>query len=507
MPKYTFRFLLPAVLLAGGLSAFAAPEPPAAGLTLDSSRHIAYLSGSDEALPLFSPTAPLTRAHAAQMLHSLLTTPAEITISYADIPSGAWYEQAAREMGSLGVMQAGETDFCPNEALTRAEFVRCLSYFFPLRSDAEPFSDVPETHPDAAAILSAKACGWVQGDGGFRPDDPISRIEAVVILNRALGRVPDLDYISRSAPVFYRDVTPANWYYYEVMEASVPHEYHHLGGAERWTSHTAQATPPTEGFYLIDGYLYYYDSARKDILRNESRELLSFSASGQCFAAKTRLHQKMVDFVTERGQARVTLTEMEHLLAEAAAEMDAWNLILINGSNPLPEDFTIPGLTALDNGYQIDSRVYPALQTMLADARAAGYSPMVCSAYRTWDKQSYLHQNRMGPYLRKGYSREKASEAAAFWVARPGTSEHQAGLAADIVDSAYPVLNKSQERRPVQKWLMEHCAEYGFILRYPTTKSSLTGVGYEPWHYRYVGTEAAQEIMSRGICLEEYLSE
>ncbi len=203
----------------------------------------------------------------------------------------------------------------------------------------------------------------------------------------------------------------------------------------------------------------------------------------------------------------MTLTEMEHLLAEAAAEMDAWNLILINGSNPLPEDFTIPGLTALDNGYQIDSRVYPALQTMLADARAAGYSPMVCSAYRTWDKQSYLHQNRMGPYLRKGYSREKASEAAAFWVARPGTSEHQAGLAADIVDSAYPVLNKSQERRPVQKWLMEHCAEYGFILRYPTTKSSLTGVGYEPWHYRYVGTEAAQEIMSRGICLEEYLSE
>ncbi len=76
-----------------------------------------------------------------------------------------------------------------------------------------------------------------------------------------------------------------------------------------------------------------------------------------------------------------------------------------------------------------------------------------------------------------------------------------------MIDGAYQVLNRSQEKRPVQKWLMAHCAEYGFILRYPDGKSGLTGVGYEPWHYRYVGVEAAREIMSRGICLEEYLSE
>ena len=90
-------------------------------------------------------------------------------------------------------------------------------------------------------------------------------------------------------------------------------------------------------------------------------------------------------------------------------------------------------------------------------------------------------------------------------MARPGTSEHQAGLAVDIVDKSYQLLDERQEDTAVQKWLMEHCAEYGYILRYPTEKSALTGVGYEPWHYRYVGEEAAREIMSRGLCLEEYL--
>ena len=98
----------------------------------------------------------------------------------------------------------------------------------------------------------------------------------------------------------------------------------------------------------------------------------------------------------------------------------------------------------------------------------------------------------------------EAEEKVAYWVARPGTSEHQAGLAVDIVDTNYQSLDEQQEETPVQLWLMEHCAEYGFILRYPSGKSDLTGVGYEPWHYRYVGEEAAREIMDQGVCLEEY---
>lgn len=192
---------------------------------------------------------------------------------------------------------------------------------------------------------------------------------------------------------------------------------------------------------------------------------------------------------------------------DPSASPEDWNLILVNWEHPLPEDFSIPRLTQLANGHAIDSRAYPDLQRMMDGARAAGLQPTICSSYRTQEKQEALFQNKVQTLLAEGCGRQEAEEQAATWVARPGTSEHQAGLAVDIVDKSYQLLDQGQEETAVQKWLMEHCAEYGYILRYPADKSALTGVNYEPWHYRYVGTEAAAEIMERGICLEEYLAE
>ena len=183
----------------------------------------------------------------------------------------------------------------------------------------------------------------------------------------------------------------------------------------------------------------------------------------------------------------------------------SWNLILVNFENSLPEDFTVPALTELRYRQSIDSRAYPALQQMMDDARAAGLQPLICSSWRDWDTQVRLFEGEIQDWLAKGYSPEDAEAQAAIWVARPGTSEHQTGLAVDIVDMNYQLLDEAQERTPVQQWLMAHCAEYGFILRYPTDKSDITHIGYEPWHYRYVGVEAAKEIMERGLCLEEYL--
>ena len=188
-----------------------------------------------------------------------------------------------------------------------------------------------------------------------------------------------------------------------------------------------------------------------------------------------------------------------------SAAGDDWRLVLVNGSHPLPEDFQVPELTRLRNGHAVDSRAYPELQRMMDDCRAAGLEPLICSSYRSRDKQSELFENKVQSCMAQAASRQEAEEKAAEWVSRPGTSEHQAGLALDIVDKSYQLLDEGQEETAVQKWLMAHCAEYGYILRYPTEKSALTGVGYEPWHYRYVGTEAAGEIMSRGLCLEEYL--
>lgn len=191
----------------------------------------------------------------------------------------------------------------------------------------------------------------------------------------------------------------------------------------------------------------------------------------------------------------------------ASAQEDDWQLRLVSAAHPLPEDFEAPKLTKLRGGHAIDSRAYPALQQMMDDCRAAGLNPVICSSYRTHDKQEELFQKKVNTLLRQGYSQEEAETEAARWVARPGTSEHETGLAVDIVDKSYQLLDEKQAETPVQQWLMAHCAEYGFILRYPVEKSDLTGIGYEPWHYRYVGVEAAKEISEQGICLEEYWME
>lgn len=183
-----------------------------------------------------------------------------------------------------------------------------------------------------------------------------------------------------------------------------------------------------------------------------------------------------------------------------------WNLILINQANTISDNFQVD-LVEVQSGRYVDKRAYAGLKQMLEDGEAEGLDMVVCSAYRTKEKQESLFQKEVQAYLNQGYGMEAAEEKAMFWVARPGTSEHHTGLAVDIVARSYQMLDKHQEETSEQKWLMENCYKYGFILRYPTDKSEITGIGYEPWHYRYVGVEAATEIMENNLCLEEYLEE
>lgn len=187
-----------------------------------------------------------------------------------------------------------------------------------------------------------------------------------------------------------------------------------------------------------------------------------------------------------------------------APDRSAWNLVLANPWHPLPEDYTFTQ-TTLSNGLTVDQRCYSDLQAMMDACRAAGLSPVICSAYRSYAKQEELFQQKVDKLTARGYSAEDARTEAAKEVALPGASEHQTGLALDIVDANNQNLDESQEDTAVQKWLMEHSWEYGFILRYPAGKSDLTGIIYEPWHYRYVGKEAAASIHELGVCLEEYL--
>ena len=175
-----------------------------------------------------------------------------------------------------------------------------------------------------------------------------------------------------------------------------------------------------------------------------------------------------------------------------------WNLVIVNRWNEIPEDYDVE-LMELSNGQKIDKRIYPHLQEMFDAARAEGIYPIVREGYRTAKEQQATFDEKVQAYINEGYSRSRAEKAAKEWVALPGTSEHQLGLAVDIN------ADKSKcDNNEVYAWLAENAHEYGFVLRYPLGKTEITGTGYEPWHYRYVGEAVAMETYERGICLEEY---
>lgn len=181
-----------------------------------------------------------------------------------------------------------------------------------------------------------------------------------------------------------------------------------------------------------------------------------------------------------------------------------WNLLLVNRTHPLPENFEVE-LKNIGSGYQLDARIVDEYKAMIQAARVEGISIYITSAYRSMTKQVELHQNKVMDCVREGFSYEESQALASTVVAVPGTSEHQLGLAVDLVSYQYRNLDEKQEDTRSFQWLKEHCWEYGFILRYPNGTTDITGIIYEPWHFRYVGKEAAKEITEKGITLEEYL--
>ena len=177
---------------------------------------------------------------------------------------------------------------------------------------------------------------------------------------------------------------------------------------------------------------------------------------------------------------------------------------LVNPWNMLPEGYEVELVNVTERD-RLETRCAQALKDMLAACKEAGYEPSIVSAYRTQEEQGFLFDRKVKYYTDRGWSRTAARTEAAKEIAIPGTSEHETGMALDLVSYSYQLLNEKQENTAEQKWLMEHCWEYGFILRYPVGSTQITGIIYEPWHYRYVGQEIAREIMDLGITLEEYL--
>lgn len=185
-------------------------------------------------------------------------------------------------------------------------------------------------------------------------------------------------------------------------------------------------------------------------------------------------------------------------------DTSSWELMLVNSDHNIGS--YSPNVVTVDGTAQyFDSRAAAALEDFLQGARDAGFTPYINAAYRPFSAQEYLFNGKASQISWSGeHTYAEAVELAKKIVAYPGTSEHQSGLCADITDKYYSVYDLAQMDQELLAWLKDHCAEYGFILRYPSDKKSVTGWD-EPWHFRYVGKDAAKYIMDNGLCLEEFL--
>ena len=228
-------------------------------------------------------------------------------------------------------------------------------------------------------------------------------------------------------------------------------------------------------------------------------ELILLAAAVFCIFNIVHSRQRVDTNVEETA---LTKDEQKRL-----ADLGKKNLTLVNKDHEVPEDYEYD-IVDTEGGYRIDSMAKKQLEAMMEACREAGCDPVICSAYRTHELQQELYDNEAQPYLDQGMDEDEAYAKAGESVARPGTSEHECGLAVDIIDAGYQVLDDKQEETETQQWLMKHCQEYGFILRYPNGMTDKTGIIYEPWHYRYVGKNHAEYIMAhKDMCFEDYIEE
>lgn len=211
------------------------------------------------------------------------------------------------------------------------------------------------------------------------------------------------------------------------------------------------------------------------------------------------------------------LENHEHKAAEpgfsgAEADLDGvepvfdssdWRLVLINKQHPIPEDYDFK-LGSFTSGMRCDERVIEDLLLMMQAADKEGMNLVVRSPYRTSDHQEDNFNGRIKRYMRQGLSYMEAYKATSRVITIPGCSEHEVGLALDITSDTFVDLLQGFADTEEGKWLAEHSHEYGFILRYPAGKEYITGIEYEPWHFRYVGREAAKVMKEKELCLEEF---
>ena len=188
------------------------------------------------------------------------------------------------------------------------------------------------------------------------------------------------------------------------------------------------------------------------------------------------------------------------VVLEPKNKIDDWRLILVNSRNPLPEDSKEPELVYVE-GKQFDKRAAGELQEMMKAMKKDGITNIwIQSTYRSIEYQKQLYDNKINEYLSKGATKEQAEALTIEYINRPGESEHNLGLAVDFNN-----VDDDFENTKAYNWLSVNAKDYGFVMRYPEEKADITGIAYEPWHWRYVGKEHSYKMEELDMCLEEYI--
>ena len=257
-------------------------------------------------------------------------------------------------------------------------------------------------------------------------------------------------------------------------------------------------------FLLILIFMYISAHAQLEEERAQALQAETLETGNAAQAGLAAGQEENGEHATEQEQGARKAESQEGLILNPE---DMWCLILTNAQYPIPEDY-LPVLKEVPGqGQSVDERIYDPLMEMLSDMKEQGLSPVVCSGYRTLDKQEMLFNRKVSAYVKQGYSMEEANQMARRLLSIPGSGEHCLGLAVDIYCESYQKLEAGFAETKEGKWLREHCWDYGFILRYDQGKEELTGIDYEPRHFRYVGKAAAQYLKETGMCLEEFYIE
>lgn len=292
-----------------------APEQEPLSPGLETTAHPAYIRGSND---MFRPGGTLTRAEICSLVYSLLEAPPPedgTDLSFTDVSPKAWYYKYVMPLAKMGAVEGfADGSFKPAKHVTRGELVQVLCRFFEKpEGPGLTFTDVPQDHPAYEAITKASAMGWLTGyaDGSFRPDNTISRAEAVALVNRALGRRADQDLLDYDGKVFlYLDLPFNHWAYYDVMEASLPHtpdvftqetaEGPRL--LENWDYYTVPEAAHKPGYHLIDGELYCMGEDGQ-WARNQTIGVLRFNEKGMYTTGNAELDQRLTQLVKEKTVA------------------------------------------------------------------------------------------------------------------------------------------------------------------------------------------------------------